>query len=484
MIGRQVTRRGSLDCCCASCATATCSATTPSATPTSTRSARRARRSCCARSRAIRAVSGYTPCVFRPPYGDYDASVLQHRALARALDVLWNVDPADYTQPGTAAIEQRVLAQVRPGSIIISHDGGGPRGADARRLPGDHRKLRARGYRIVTVLEMLGYRPVYVPCIEALRRDRPAAAKPAPPRARSSRKRREGAGGSALTVLRRDRRRLDAASDAPLHRARDVRLAAPLDRAARSPRTSCPIEATIAAMDAAGVDFGVLMRVARRRRGRDDLQRRGRRLGGRPPGPLRGRSPRSPLDRPMEAVRELRRCVRRARLRRAADAAVAVGGAARPTGASTRSTRRAWSWACPFCTQVGHTGPLRPSEPGTADPLHRPDRDRLPGADDRGRALGYPWTEEMIAVARKHENVYIDTSAYTTRRLPPGADRLHAHGQRLAQGAVRQQLPDDRSRPRRSRAWSGSSWTRTATSALPARERAPRVRGCAAAAAG
>ena len=32
--------------------------------------------------------------------------------------------------------------------------------------------------------------------------------------------------------------------------------------------------------------------------------------------------------------------------------------------------------------------------------------------------VGYPWTEEMVAVARKHENVYIDTSAYTTRRLP------------------------------------------------------------------
>ena len=36
-----------------------------------------------------------------------------------------------------------------------------------------------------------------------------------------------------------------------------------------------------------------------------------------------------------------------------------------------------------------------------------------------GGHIGYPWTEEMIAVCRKHENVYIDTSAYTTKRLPP-----------------------------------------------------------------
>lgn len=32
--------------------------------------------------------------------------------------------------------------------------------------------------------------------------------------------------------------------------------------------------------------------------------------------------------------------------------------------------------------------------------------------------VGYPWTEEVIAVARKHANVRIDTSAYTSARLP------------------------------------------------------------------
>jgi uncharacterized protein len=33
--------------------------------------------------------------------------------------------------------------------------------------------------------------------------------------------------------------------------------------------------------------------------------------------------------------------------------------------------------------------------------------------------IGYPWTEEMVALARKYPNVYIDTSAYTTKRYPP-----------------------------------------------------------------
>ncbi len=64
---------------------------------------------------AIRARSGYTPCVFRPPYGDYDSSVLRTAASLGLATITWEVDPSDYALPGTAAIRQRVLAQVRPG---------------------------------------------------------------------------------------------------------------------------------------------------------------------------------------------------------------------------------------------------------------------------------------------------------------------------------------------------------------------------------
>jgi len=115
---------------------------------------------------AIHALTGYTPCVFRPPYGDYDQSTLQTARSLGLATVLWNVDPSDYTLPGVAAIEQRVLAQVRPGSIIISHDGGGPRGQTLAAYPAIIAALRARGYRIVTIPQLLGFRPTYVPCIK------------------------------------------------------------------------------------------------------------------------------------------------------------------------------------------------------------------------------------------------------------------------------------------------------------------------------
>jgi hypothetical protein len=46
-----------------------------------------------------------------------------------------------------------------------------------------------------------------------------------------------------------------------------------------------------------------------------------------------------------------------------------------------------------------------------------------------GGHIGYPWTDEAIAVATKHENVFIDTSAYTARRYPPAlVEFMRGHG--------------------------------------------------------
>jgi peptidoglycan/xylan/chitin deacetylase (PgdA/CDA1 family) len=114
---------------------------------------------------AIRSLTGYTPCVFRPPYGATDGAVQRTARSLGLATVMWNVDPSDYAQPGVGTIKRRIFAQVKPGSIIISHDGGGPRGQTLAAYPSIIATLRARGYRIVTIPELLGFRPVYVPCV-------------------------------------------------------------------------------------------------------------------------------------------------------------------------------------------------------------------------------------------------------------------------------------------------------------------------------
>jgi uncharacterized protein len=73
----------------------------------------------------------------------------------------------------------------------------------------------------------------------------------------------------------------------------------------------------------------------------------------------------------------------------------------------------------PFCTQVGHTGPLMPSETGRPVPYLDEVALIFPELKIIGGHIGYPWTDEMIGLAWKHENVFIDTSAYLPRYYPP-----------------------------------------------------------------
>lgn len=136
------------------------------------------------------------------------------------------------------------------------------------------------------------------------------------------------------------------------------------------------------------------------------------------------------LLRPMEAVRELRRCVNELGLR---------GLRLLP-----------WLWnlppndrryyplyaACvelgiPFCLQVGHTGPLAPSEPGRPIPYLDEVALDFPELTIVGGHIGWPWTSEMIALATKYPNVHIDTSAYKASRWPKElVDYAKGHGRK------------------------------------------------------
>ena len=85
----------------------------------------------------------------------------------------------------------------------------------------------------------------------------------------------------------------------------------------------------------------------------------------------------------------------------------------------------------PVCMQVGHTGPLRPSEVGRPIPYIDQVALDFPELKIVCGHIGYPWTTEMIAVATKHSNVYIDTSAYSANRYPSElVSYMKGHGQK------------------------------------------------------
>ncbi|KIM99768.1 hypothetical protein OIDMADRAFT_126123 [Oidiodendron maius Zn] len=73
----------------------------------------------------------------------------------------------------------------------------------------------------------------------------------------------------------------------------------------------------------------------------------------------------------------------------------------------------------PFLTQVGHTGPLCPSEVGRPVPYIDEIALKFPTLKVICGHIGFPWTQEMIGVAWKHPNIYIDTSAYLPKYYPP-----------------------------------------------------------------
>jgi len=193
-----------------------------------------------------------------------------------------------------------------------------------------------------------------------------------------------------------------------------------------TPTEEIPIEASIAAMDAAGVDISILTgwhgpqgAVISNEEVAAWVAAYPTRFAGAASVDLR---------KPMEAVREIRRCVQ--------------------DHGFVALRMLPWLWelppndrryyplysACveldiPFCLQVGHTGPLRTSEVGRPIPYLDDVALDFPELKIVAGHIGYPWTEEMISLTRKYENVYIDTSAYTIRRFPPELVRyLQADG--------------------------------------------------------
>ncbi len=176
-----------------------------------------------------------------------------------------------------------------------------------------------------------------------------------------------------------------------------------------------PLSATIGAMDAAGVSVGLIA------------------AWWGPEGPLIGNDEVASfvrhhpdrlvgvasvdLAKPMEAVRELRRCVRELGVR---------GLRIVP-----------WRWGLPpderryyplyvecieldvpICLQVGHTGPLLTSETGRPIPYLENVALDFPELRIVAGHIGAPWTQEIISLATKFPNLYVDTSAYKATRYP------------------------------------------------------------------
>lgn len=91
---------------------------------------------------------------FRPPYGDYDASVnAVVGALGYRYNVHWTVDSLGWQGLSPAAITARCLDRTVPGAILLFHVGAASQ--DAAALPAIIAGLRQRGYELGTVADVV-----------------------------------------------------------------------------------------------------------------------------------------------------------------------------------------------------------------------------------------------------------------------------------------------------------------------------------------
>jgi peptidoglycan/xylan/chitin deacetylase (PgdA/CDA1 family) len=91
---------------------------------------------------------------FRPPYGDYDASVNNDVGdRGYAYNVMWTVDSRGWMGLAAPEITRRCLDLAEPGAIYVFHVGAAS--ADAQALPSIIAELRIRGYAFVRVSDLV-----------------------------------------------------------------------------------------------------------------------------------------------------------------------------------------------------------------------------------------------------------------------------------------------------------------------------------------
>ena len=87
---------------------------------------------------------------FRPPYGDYDASVLADvYTRGYKYNVMWSTDSLGWKGYTKQQILQRVLDGLKPGAVYLFHVGS--ESQDGPALQSIISELRKRGYGFVTI---------------------------------------------------------------------------------------------------------------------------------------------------------------------------------------------------------------------------------------------------------------------------------------------------------------------------------------------
>lgn len=103
--------------------------------------------------RLVEEITGYKPELFRPPFGDYNDTVIRVVQRLGYKAIQWDVDSLDWQEHLSAEdIYRRVIKGIKPGSIVLFHNNGQHTAAVLGPLLD---KIKAEGYQVVPVSELL-----------------------------------------------------------------------------------------------------------------------------------------------------------------------------------------------------------------------------------------------------------------------------------------------------------------------------------------
>jgi len=102
---------------------------------------------------AIKAATGITPTVMRPPYGSLRETQREWMKAEYGMPtILWGVDPLDWRDRKAAVVRDRIVNQTKPGDIILAHD---IHASTVDAMASAIDQLLGRGYEFVTVSELI-----------------------------------------------------------------------------------------------------------------------------------------------------------------------------------------------------------------------------------------------------------------------------------------------------------------------------------------
>ncbi|MBV9386602.1 MAG: polysaccharide deacetylase family protein, partial [Chroococcidiopsidaceae cyanobacterium CP_BM_ER_R8_30] len=96
--------------------------------------------------------------LFRPPGGFLKNGPAGYAEKRNYAVMMWSADSRDWHFESPQVLIRNVLKEAQPGGIVLMHDGGGNRSKTVKALPQIISDLRKRGYKFVTVPELLALR--------------------------------------------------------------------------------------------------------------------------------------------------------------------------------------------------------------------------------------------------------------------------------------------------------------------------------------